>query len=60
MMKSDGSFKKRREGRGEHGERGGNRPRDPALRPLYNELLLLRREAKMLADGLRAKRQKKV
>jgi hypothetical protein len=43
-----------REGRGEHGEGDGRRPKDPALRPLYNELLLLRQEIKLLTKGLRA------
>ena len=45
-----------REGRGEHGEGGedaGNRPSDPALRPLYNQLLLLSREIQLLSSGLR-------
>ncbi len=48
----------REEGRGEHAGRAGagNRPKDPALRPLYNEILLLRREVKMLREGLRTKR----
>jgi len=45
--------------RGEHGEgreaEAGSRPKNPALRPLYNEILLLRHEVKMLARGLRAK-----
>ena len=41
-----------REGRAEHGEADGSRPNDPALRPLYNELLLLRQEIKLLAKGL--------
>ncbi len=48
------------EGGGEHGEHGegggeeaGNRPSDPALRPLYNQLLLLSREIEMLSSGLR-------
>ncbi len=45
--------------RGEHGERRtgkiGSRPKNPALRPLYNEILLLRHEVKMLARGLRAR-----
>jgi hypothetical protein len=40
--------------RGEHGEGDGSRPKDPALRPLYNELLLLRQEIKLLAKGLGA------
>ena len=48
------------EGGGEHGEgrkeEAGNRPSDPALRPLYNQLLLLRREVAMLANGLRRRR----
>ena len=50
------------EGGGEHGEHGeggeggeeaGNRPSDPALRPLYNQLMLLSREIEMLSSGLR-------
>lgn len=45
--------------RGEHGEgrtgETGSRPKDPALRPLYNEILLLRHEIKTLARGLRAR-----
>lgn len=43
--------------RGEHGEgreaEAGSRPKNPALRPLYNEVLLLRQEVKMLARDLR-------
>jgi len=39
--------------RGELGKRDENRPEDPTLRPLYNELLLLRHEIKMLARDLR-------
>ncbi|MFQ5504987.1 MAG: hypothetical protein ACE5F1_09360 [Planctomycetota bacterium] len=51
------------EGHGaERGERGGGRgadqrPEDLKLRPLYNQLLLLRREVRMLAEHLRAKRR---
>ena len=48
------------EGDGEHGAgregRNDNRPRSAALRPLYNELLLLRGEIKTLSNGLRRKR----
>lgn len=39
--------------RGEDGEGVENRPEDPALRPLYNELQLLRHEIKMLSRDLR-------
>ena len=50
-----------REGGGEHGEGGresgregaGNRPTDPALRPLYNQLQLLRNEIRTLSRNLR-------
>ena len=45
-----------REGRGEHGGEGregaGNRPSDGALRPLYNQLQLLRSEIQALSKGL--------
>lgn len=44
------------EGAGEHGGRegrGDRRPRSGALRPLYNELLLLRREIRMLSNRVR-------
>jgi len=45
------------EGSGEHGEGGGNRPTDPALRPLYNQLQLLRQEIKMVARGLQERKR---
>ena len=45
------------EGRGEHGGGGDGRPADPALRPLHNELLLLRQEIRMLAKGLQEKKR---
>jgi len=47
------------EGRGEHGGRGGNRPKDASLRPVYNQLLLLRHEIKMVADGLKDREGRK-
>ena len=43
--------------RGEHGEGDGSRPTDPALRPLYNELQLLRHEIRMLARDLRDRKR---
>ncbi len=43
--------------RGEHGEGHGSRPRDPALRPLYNQLQLLRHEIKMVARGLQDRKR---
>lgn len=36
----------------EHGEGDGSRPNDPALRPLYNQLQLLRQEIKLLAKSI--------
>ncbi|MCP4247883.1 MAG: hypothetical protein GY778_12615 [bacterium] len=44
-------------GRGEHGEGNQSRPKDPTLRPLYNELQLLRHEIKMLARDLRDRKR---
>jgi hypothetical protein len=46
-----------REGRGERSKRAENRPADPALRPLYNQLMLLRQEIKALNEGF-AKQQR--
>lgn len=43
--------------RGEHGEADGSRPKDLALRPLYNELQLLRQEIKLLASALRDRKR---
>jgi len=45
------------EGRGEHVERDENRPKDPALRPLHDQLLLLRQEIREVARGLRDRRR---
>ncbi len=39
----------------EHGAKDDNRPKNPALRPLYNQIQLLRREIRMLARGLRVR-----
>jgi len=36
-------------------EGSGNRPNDPALRPLYNQIMLLRREINIIAEGLMVK-----
>lgn len=47
----------RGEGRGEHGEGGGNRPKDPALRPVYNQLLLLRHEIRTVTNALKNSRR---
>ena len=51
----------RKEGRGEHveGRKGqtDNRPKDSALRPLYNEILLLRQEIKKLARDLQERKR---
>ena len=40
----------------EHGEGAGNRPADPALRPLYNQLQLLRQEIRVLLRDLQSRR----
>jgi|GEM_PF-3297417 len=47
----------RREGRGEHGEGDNYRSKDPALRPLYNQLQLLRYEIKLFSKGLQERKR---
>jgi hypothetical protein len=44
-----------REGSGEHGQGGGNRPKDSTLRPLYNQIQLLRQEIKMILNALKSR-----
>ena len=44
------------EGKGKGKEGADDRPKDGKLRPIYNELQLLRQEVRMLSRGLRAKR----
>ena len=40
---------------GEHGESAGVRPKDPQLRPVHNQLLLLRQDIRVLASDLQRK-----
>ena len=44
-------------GPGHEGERDGNRPADASLRPVYNELLLLRQEIKRISANLKSRKK---
>jgi hypothetical protein len=46
-----------REGRGEHGEATEGRPQTSTLKPLYNQIQLLRQEIKMLSNAVKSRRQ---